>query len=75
MFEDSGSFGFGSSSKKFNRCKSFEATAPPEFKGSSVSFMDLKTGAKIELDKSRVSGFKRIEREGKESFKIKVCGK
>lgn len=74
MFEES-NFSFGSGSKKSQKCKTFESSSPPEFRGTNVSFMDTRTGAKIELEKSRVSGFKRTEKEGKEVFRIKVCGK
>ena len=57
------------------KCKTFESSSPPDFKGSSVSFNDVKTGARIELEKSRVNGFRKVDKQGTEIFRIKVCGK
>ena len=57
------------------KCKTFESSSPPDFKGSNVSFNDVKTGARIELEKSRVNGFKKVDKQGTEIFRIKVCGK
>ena len=69
-FDDN--FGFGSiSTPKKTRCKTFESSSPPEYKGNNVSFVDNKTGARIELDKNRVDGFRKKEN----IFRIKVCGR
>ena len=75
MFDENNSFSFASIPKAKTKCKTFESSSPPEFRGDKVNFVDTKTNAKIELEKSRVSGFKRSERESKEVYKINVCGR
>ena len=71
-FDDSGSFGFSSSTSKVKtKCKTFESSSPPEFKGNTANFIDNKTGARIELEKNRVEGFRRKDN----IYRIKVCGR
>ena len=74
VFDDNSSFSFGSiTNPKKARCKTFESSSPPEYKGNNVSFVDVKTGARIELDKNRVDGFRRKNKNGHEVYRIKVC--
>ena len=61
--------------KKESKCKTFESSSPPEFRGSTASFTDLKTGARIELEKGRVAGFKKNLKEGSDIYRIKICSK
>ena len=65
-------FGFSSEPAKKTKCKTFESSSPPEFKGNVASFVDNKTGARIELDKNRVEGFRR---KNENIYRIKVCGR
>ena len=74
-FDDSFSFGSSITSTKKSRCKTFESSSPPEYRGNNVTFIDNKTGARIELEKNRVDGFKRKNVNGNDVFRIKVCGK
>lgn len=69
IFDDG--FGSSTSSKAKTKCKTFESSSPPEFKGNIASFVDNKTGARIELEKDRVEGFRRKN----SVYRIKVCGR
>ena len=69
-------FGFNSSTiTKKTKCKTFESSSPPEIKGNTANFIDNKTGARIELEKDRVEGFRRKNANGNEIYRIKVCGR
>lgn len=68
-------FSIGSVSTKKARCKTFESSSPPEFRGNTASFVDNKTGARIELEKNRVDGFRKKNKGGDEVYRIKVCGR
>lgn len=74
VFEDSG-FGIVSVSNKKTKCKTFESSSPPEFRGNNASFIDNKTGARIELEKTRVDGFRKKFKGSEEVYRIKVCGR
>lgn len=74
VFDDRGNLSFGSiTNTKKSRCKTFESSSPPEFRGNTVSFVDNKTGARIELEKNRVDGFKRKTKNNDDVYRIKVC--
>lgn len=73
MFESVSSFSTGK--KSGNKCKTYESDVPPEYRGNSVLFVDNKTGVKSEVPKERVDGFKRKSKDGKEVYRIKICGK
>jgi hypothetical protein len=70
-FDDGFGFSSSVSTQKKTKCKTFESSSPPEFKGNVATFIDNKTGARIELDKNRVEGFRRKN----ELYRIKVCGR
>ena len=72
-FDDS--FSFGSSVTPKKKCKTFESSSPPEYRGNNVTFTDNKTGARIELEKNRVDGFRKKTKDGNEVYRVRVCGK
>ena len=74
MTFDDFSFGSGSTSSK-KKCKTFESSSPPEYRGNNVTFIDNKTGARIELEKNRVDGFRKKIKDGNEVYRVRVCGK